>query len=238
MNIFDNYIRKVCDICSKEVLQVIEEKTPWPLMDKNAFLMERDTFLELGGYPKESINLIIPTENLSNVTNLKDGIYYIGDPALFRKKEKHISFGKIVFLETQEMDEDKTYSFTQDELLTDSRIRMRDVMLRQSPTHYNLNLRISNKAYKNGFDAQRLGTTIHHSFMEMKQVKKVVVILLIGESDLYKPLFSVAERVKEVTLTLNHIFDGIDMDCSHCDVSEICNEIEGMREYHRRKMNR
>lgn len=238
MNIFDNYIREVCSICEKETIQSLRLTSSWPLQEKNSFLMERDTYLELGGYPKESINLIIPTSELSGLTELTDGIYCIGDPGCLRSDEKHVSFGKIVLLETEVLNEDNLYAFTQEVLLTDSRIRMKDVMLRQSPTHYNINLRISRNAYKNGFDAQKLASTIYQSFKDMKQVKKVVVLLLFGESLIYHPLFTIAEKIKEVTLTLNHIFDGIDMDCSHCDVSEICSEIEGMREYHRRKINK
>lgn len=244
MNIFDKFVRETTEIIGSEQPEQITELKcscqPWEIQDKNTFLMERDTAIELGGYPKESINLIIPSSNLRELSGLGiglgfgEGVYCIGDPGLLANGEKHISFGKIVLLETEAIGDDDIYEFTQQELLTDSRIRMKDVMLRQSPAHYNLNLRIAKAAILAGFDLDKMGRTVQESFAAMEHVKSVTVIFIVGDSALYKKLLGVAEMVKEVTLTLNHIFDGIDMDCGSCDLSEICDEVEGVRELHKR----
>ena len=108
-------------------------------------------------------------------------------------------------------------------------------MLRQSPVHYNINLRVGKEAFHRGFDIQVLGETIYNAFRQMKYVKSVIVLLIVGESKLYKELLPIAEKIKEVTLTLNHIFDGIDMDCGHCDLSAVCNEVEAIRVLHKRR---
>ena len=240
MNIFDNYILAIQNALSlAEISRLDFSKIKWELTEKNTFLMERDTAIELGGYPKESVNIIVPSSDMYSLINFDDGIYCIGDPSLLSKKavEKHISFGKIVFLETNGLAEKDYYDFTQSELLTDSRVRMKDVMLRQSPVNYNTNLRISKKAVKNGFDAKIMGTVIYDAFHALENVSHVTVLLIFGDSPLYRQLFEIAENIKEATLTINHIFDGITMDCGRCDVKEICNEIEGMRELHQ-KMTR
>lgn len=245
MNLFDKYILHILDSCvTEDRKRIALTGSNLEIAKKNIFLMERDTAIELGGYPKESINIIVPSSNLSELTKqverekslmLEEGVYCIGDPKLLYGKEKHISFGKIVLLETEHIPDEEWYEFTQSELLTDSKLWMNHVMLRQSPAHYNINLRIGKKAMHSGFDIQLLGETIYKTFRQMDYVKSVIVLLIVGESKLYKELLPAAEKIKEVTLTLNHIFDGIDMDCGHCDISVVCNEVEAIRSLHKRR---
>ena len=244
MNIFDQYLLQILDKCALEAPKRLAlTGSSIELAKKNTFLMERDTAIELGGYPQESINIIVPSSKLLELTKQaaggkaflpEDGVYCIGNPKLLQGKEKHISFGKIVLLETEHIPDDEWYDFTQSELLTDSKLWMEHVMLRQSPAHYHINLRIGKEAFGRGLDIQGLGETIYKAFRQMKYVKSVIVLLIVGESKLYKKLLPVAEKIKEVTLTLNHIFDGIDMDCGHCDLSAVCNEVEAIRVLHKR----
>lgn len=245
MNIFDKYIGETINICGKYPLQKLSRPGRlWPLQEKNPFLMERDTAVELGGYPRESINLILPSAGMREQAKtgqakmLPEGVYCIGGPHSMNGVQSHISFGKIVLIETEDISDDELYDFTQAELLTDARIRMKDVMLRQSPTHYNINLRVGKSALLAGFDAAVLGWTVHEAFCRMEKVKSVTVVLIFGENELYKELLGVGEKVKEATLTLNHIFDGIEMDCGRCEQKEICSEIEGMRALHKRKLRK
>ena len=245
MNIFDKYIGETIKICREYPLQKLSRPEKlWPIQEKNPFLMERDTAVELGGYPRESINLILPSSGLreqaetGQAKKLLEGVYCIGNPHIMDGTQSHVSFGKIVLIETADITDDALYDFTQAELLTDARIRMKDVMIRQSPTHYNINLRVGKAALLAGFDAATLGWTVYEAFYRMEKVKSVTVILILGESRLYKALLDVGEKVKEATLTLNHIFDGIEMDCGHCEQKDICSEIEGMRALHKRKLRK
>lgn len=248
MNIFDQTIKQIINQISKQkVTKLNEGVSAWNASLTNPFLMERDTYMELGGYPKESINIYVPSSNMDKLLEgacddskcmLRDGIYLIGDASLLKSKQKHISFGKIILLSVDDIPDDKWYDFTQKELLTDAKNYMQDIMQRQSPTHYTMNLRIGKKAIRNGFCFDAMGKRVHNTFSQMEYVKDAVVILLAGDNDLYKSLLEQAERIKEITLTLNHIFDGIDMDCGHCDLSVVCNEVEGMRELHKKQRER
>ncbi|MCQ2496434.1 MAG: hypothetical protein MJ131_07565 [Lachnospiraceae bacterium] len=236
MNIFDKDIEKLIGkLASEKIVKLTEAGDVWELVAKNPFLMERDTKIELGGYPKQSINIITASSRLRDMQEqLKGGVYCIGDPKLLTGKEKHISFGKIVLLETEDIEDSSWYDFTQAELITDAGIRMKDIMLRQSPTHYNINLRVSQNAYRSGFDAGFLGRTVYDAYTKMDRVRSATVIMIFGESRLYTELLEIAEHIKEITLTLNHIFDGINMDCGSCDLNEVCMEVEGLRELHKK----
>jgi hypothetical protein len=41
--------------------------------------------------------------------------------------------------------------------------------------------------------------------------------------------------VDKITLTLNHIMDGLATDCSVCSFKQVCDEVEGMKELHFKK---
>ena len=227
----------------------------WPVADRNPFIMERDTAAELGGYPKESINLILSTSGGLPV----EGIHLIGvtgkansgrtggmhgdrtgDQAGDRTGGKiipagHQSFGKIVFLQTEEIPEDEIYDFQQRVQLADLRLQLRDVMVRSSSRQYLLNLRVGKKAIGDGFDLEILARTIHAHFQNIPKVKDAAVVLIAGDSPLYRQLMPAAERVREITAALNTMFEGIEMDCGSCSMSPVCDEVEDLRRLHQKK---
>ena len=43
-----------------------------------------------------------------------------------------------------------------------------------------------------------------------------------------------AVKIKRTTSALNHILDNV-FDCSTCNLKEICDEVEGMKELHIKK---
>lgn len=219
----------------------------WPTAERNPFIMERDTAAELGGYPKESINLILSTSAGLPV----EGIHLIGATGEANSGRTgelhgdrtggqmipagHQSFGKIVFLQTEEIPEDEIYDFQQRVQLADLRLQLRDVMVRSSSRQYLLNLRVGKKAIADGFDLEILARTIHAHFRNIPKVKDAAVVLIAGDSPLYRQLMSAAERVREITAALNTMFEGIEMDCGSCSMSPVCDEVEDLRRLHQKK---
>ena len=238
MNLFDSYRKQVENCISANgdaICKLSENIEPITIINKNCFLMERDTAIELGGYPKESINLIVPANADDEAASpYGDGIYYIGD--LDAAMDGHCSFGKIVILWADDIPDDKLYDFTQAQLMTDVGIRMENVMLRQSPNHYQINMRVGKEAINSGFTIPRMGRTIYDAFAQMEHVRAVTVIMLVGDNPLYKKLYPLAEKIKELSLALNHILDGIEMDCASCEQSVVCDEINEVRALHRRSV--
>ena len=47
-----------------------------------------------------------------------------------------------------------------------------------------------------------------------------------------KKLNSVAKKISQTTSALNHIFDNVMFDCSTCNLKEICDEVDGLKELH------
>ena len=110
-------------------------------------------------------------------------------------------------------------------------------MTRSSSRQYQMNLRIGRKAAEAGLGLDAMVRTMRQHFLQIPGVKDAAVILLVGDSPMYKELLPIAEKVKDVTSALNTMFEGIDMDCGSCSLNEICDEVEGLREMHRKKTN-
>ncbi len=233
MKIFDEYIKQTLNILeSYEKKPLVDQGACLGLVKKSIFMMEKDMAVELGGYPKESINLILATSEM----DFEEGVFMLGDADL--TSSDHLSFGKVVLLLTEDIPDDKLYDFTQETLLKDVSLKFEDVMLRTSPAHYYTNLRISKKAMRNGFSFDKMASTVRAEFEKIPNVKKAQVLLIAGDSPVYRQLLPIAENVKEVTVALNHIFDGIDMDCGSCVWNELCDEVEGLRELHKSAQSR
>ena len=250
MKLFDKYMEEAAAVLQPYLNEygspVAADGPAWPLAEKNPFIMERDTALELGGYPKESVNLILSSSEFRRLEGAETRLILNFDPTksgeirdlIGSGQENHHSFGKIVLLQTEEMADDAVYGFQQAVQLADLRLKLEGVMTRSSSRQYQINLRISRKAADDGLGLGAMARTIRDHFLQVPHVGDAAVILLTGDSPLYKQLLPIAEKVKDVTVALNTMFDGIDMDCGSCNLSEICDEVEGLREMHRKRQDK
>ena len=101
-------------------------------------------------------------------------------------------------------------------------------MIRTSSEEQKEIVRVSKSAIKKGISFEKIGNLLNSKFLENKSVKNVKT----AEDLDYSLLTSVAEKNSEITKTLNHIMQGINFDCSACNLKPICDEVEGMRELH------
>ncbi|WP_026393831.1 hypothetical protein [Acetobacterium malicum] len=231
MDIFDQYAETIEQQLKCETIQrLLNEKSSWPVAEKNPFLMERDTALELGGYPKESLNLTLSSTNFD--FGNQSGVYLIGDPELRKGKNNHLSFGKIVLIKNKDVEKDDIYNYLKSVEFADIRQHFSDIMVRMSSQKLFTNLRIGKKAMKKGFTIEKLGWAMYRCFLAQPQIEQVKIIMIVGDSPLYKKLLPVAEKIKDATSALNTMFDGMDLDCQSCKLSEICDEVEGLKKMH------
>ena len=96
MDMFNPCILSAREIISGHTIIPVDTNGElWPIVDKTPFIMERDTKIELGGHPKESVSLILSSSDvdLSDMPELS----FNGDPLLM-SRESHISYGKVVLL--------------------------------------------------------------------------------------------------------------------------------------------
>ena len=235
MDLYDGLIKDIFKVLANYPMKKLDNKpSAWDINNKNVFLLDKEMAYELGGYPKDSVNIIIQSDNQF----IDDGIYFIcpnGFDINLLEKQRHLSFGKIVLLKTKNLDENNIYDFTQKTLIKDTKAYFNDVMTRASSKHYFINYKVSKKAIKEGFDIYKMASSIHSSYLEIDEVVNCAVIILLGDMNIYKELLPLAEKNKEISIALNHIFDGVNMDCKSCDMTDICDEIKELRAIHKKQ---
>ncbi len=235
MNLYDGLIKDILKVLQDYPMKKLDNlNTSWGINNKNVFLLDKEMAYELGGYPKESVNILIQSDDKF----VEPGVYFICPKDFDMKSleiDRHLSFGKIVLLKTRNLDENNIYDFTQKTLIKDTKAYFNDVMTRASSKHYFINYKVSKKAVKEGFDLYKMASAIHSSYLDLNEVENCAVIILIGDMPIYKDLLPLAEKNKEISIALNHIFDGVNMDCKSCDMTEICDEIKELRSIHKKQ---
>lgn len=234
MDMFNPCILSAREIISDHTMIPVDPNGElWPIVDKTPFIMERDTKIELGGHPKESVSLILSSSDvdLSDMPELS----FIGDPLLMGR-ESHISYGKVVLLKTDDFSEDLIYDYLQSAQMADVKMRFKDVMLRTSSQQFYTNMRISKTAASAGFDAYKMGRTMLRQFENVPHVTRAKIVLIFGDSPIYKKLISVAENAKLVNVAIYNRFEGMDMECESCAIKPICDQVEGIKKMHESKL--
>ena len=93
---------------------------------------------------------------------------------------------------------------------------------------------MSKKAVKKGISFQSVGCDFIKQYKKNPQIKHVRVIFITDPNVDYKKLLETANKVNDVTKTMNTILEGLpeDVDCAHCSFKPVCDEVEGLKELH------
>ena len=107
-------------------------------------------------------------------------------------------------------------------------------MMRVSPESSREQIRVSKKAVKKGISFQSVGCDFIKQYKKNPQIKHVRVIFITDPNVDYKKLLETANKVNDVTKTMNTILEGLpeDVDCAHCSFKPVCDEVEGLKELH------
>ena len=86
---------------------------------------------------------------------------------------------------------------------------------------------MSRQAVKRGVSFRNIGNSFIKKYKENKLIDHVCLIFVTGDRALCKELAETAKKTDAITLTLNHIMDGLSTDCSTCSFKAVCDEVEG-----------
>ena len=99
-------------------------------------------------------------------------------------------------------------------------------------------VRVSKKALQDGITFERMGDTMISQYKKNPSVLAVRVSFVTAEAFDYASLQKEAGKAVEIRNSLSKIQKGLPTECAVCDVREICNEVEGLRELHFGKKER
>lgn len=217
----------------KELLPPCEKcfackKTPLKQGDKNAILLLKDTAYELGGSQKPCISTMAVTSSMQ----FDNSICLYGKDIPEIKEDT--AFGKIVFLEIEDIDEKSAFDKIKALELVRYNYCPEGFMTRASALSMREQIRVSKKTVKKGISFADYGSALVQEYLKNPIVKSVQIIF-ITQFDKFDELLMLADKIKSTTSALNHILDNVIFDCSTCNLKEICDEVEGMKELHMKK---
>lgn len=229
MVLYDAFIDRLNELTAdKRQLPVVQNT----LADagKNDILFAKETAFELGGSQKPCVSTLA----VSSTREFSNRAYLVGRDLTEIKND--CAFGKIIFAQIEEQGDDEAAFNTIKELeQIKYRIYVQDFMTRASALNMREQIRVGKNAVKNKVGFADYGKKLISAYLQNNKVKSIDVIFITDFDD-FAQLNSIAEKIKQTTSALNHIMDNILLDCSSCNLKPICDEVEGMRELHQKRM--
>ncbi len=194
--------------------------------DKNSVIFLSDTAFELGGSQSPCVSSLAVSSDIT----FSNSIYLLGDD--LDKIKSDSPFCKFVFIQIKDFkDEQNTFNKIKELEALRYHLSIDGFMTRASALNMREQIRVSKKAIKAGVTFADYGNTLLSKYFEFDCVKSVE-IYFVTAFDNFEKLNSVAKKISQTTSALNHIFDNVMFDCSTCNLKEICDEVDGLKELH------
>ena len=105
-------------------------------------------------------------------------------------------------------------------------------MMRTSGQSAKEQVRVSKKALQDGITFESMGDAFISHYKKNPEVLAVRVSFITGDALDYDKLSEEATLAVEIRNSLSKIQKGLPTECSVCEIRDICNEVEGLRELH------
>lgn len=224
MRLYNNLINDIKEslsgartVLSKRVLEV---------SNKNSVMFLSDTAFELGGNQKSCVSSLAVSSDIE----FSNSIYLLGND--LDKIKTDSPFGKFVFVQIEDFEnEQDTFDKIKELEALRYRLSVDGFMTRASALNMREQVRVSKKALKSGATFAEYGQTILNEYLKFSYVKSAE-IYFVTDFDDFDKLNRFANKISQTTSALNHIFDNVMFDCSACNLKEICDEVDGLKELH------
>ena len=231
MELYNSLIKEVKSLLPDNPKIVpYNEGACWKDNGQSELVLAKDAAFELGASGKGSANLVLFTTGNDLVDD--DKIYICGPDICDIKSD--CDFARIVLLRIGDIDgEDEViYRTLKDIEFAKYHVYPSGYMVRMSPETYREQVRVSKSALSAGISFKSLGNNYIREYKKDLNVLSVQVIFITDPSVDYDALKQLAKKGNAVTGTLTHIMEGLSTDCSVCQLKDICDEVEGMKELH------
>ncbi len=235
MKLFDEMIIEItgelCHLAPMEAARLEKPRRPWADVGAHHMILAREMAYELGGAGTLGLSgCLYTTEPIL----FPQGVYLYGkDLPQIRESQ---SYARLVLVELEETDsEEALYRKFREVDYVRYHIHPEGYMARISPVSQREPVRVSQKALKKGVRFVEIGDLYLMQYQKIPQIKTINVIFVTHPAFDYCMLEDRLGRAEQITQSLNHIFTGLSMDCDHCGLKTVCDEVEGLRELHFRR---
>ena len=202
----------------------------WPDLGSAELVLQSDAAYELGALDLGSANYICTTTSSDLVS--RDEVLLYGPDLKAIKKD--VPFARIVLLRVGVLDgeDEEVYRALKDIEFCKYHVYPEGYMVRMSPESHREQVRVSKKAIKRGINFEQVGYRYIEAYKKDPNVLNVKVIFITDPTLDFKAMLENAKKADAITSTLTHIMEGLPTDCSVCQLKDICDEVEGMKELH------
>ena len=236
MELYDPLIRQAMTLGGTAVPKryAYDPARAWPVTGEFELVMLRDAAYELGGGGRSAVNYTCVTTTPGLVD--ADEILVWG-PDL-RELKSDADYARITLLEAapdslgRGDDTEQSFRAIQELDFLKYRIFPRGYMIRTSSESGREQVRLSKAALREGVSFERIGAAFIRRYRQDPRVRHVRMIFLTDPGADYAGAAKGARAVKDITMSLTKIMEGMPTDCGSCQLKPICDEVEGLKELH------
>ena len=237
MKLYDEVIEKVLSLsyeaCESASNQMSAE---WPKVSDRSMILRSDMAYELGADLQYGIGFSMITESSELVAG--DKVRLLGPDLKDIKKDNPYARVSIIRIKPDALGSGETL-YNAIRKLEYSRYHFYPdgFMMRVSSSKQKESVRVGKDALKKGLSLGITGQIFGELLKENPAVMAVETIYITDPSFDYERLDALAKEAEGITKTIDHIFKNVVMDCKACNLQEICDEVEGLKELHFKQQN-
>lgn len=236
MELYNSIIEKVNTLLSSSQPKRYEYNPDkcWEDVGGNQLIMMKEAAYELGGDNKPAVNYACVTS--SDGFADKDEILVYGRD--LNRISGSVPFARIAIIKTRDLagenDEDTEPLFRaiQDIDFVKYHVYPKGYMIRSSSDSFREQVRVSKEAVRRGITFEQVGNSYIRQFRKNPDILSVKLIFTTVDDADYAEMKKDAKKVRDITKTLSKILEGMATDCHSCNLREICDEVEGLKELH------
>ncbi|MBP7059664.1 MAG: carbon monoxide dehydrogenase [Lachnospiraceae bacterium] len=235
LNLYDDILFSILEMFKRYDPIELDCDIPqdWPDASKNNMILRSDMAYELGGItkPLAALGSTIFSERRDLIQKNKS--YLIGRDLMEISGENPYARVTFACVDGERMGTgDKLYDNIRQMENTRYRVNPKGYMLRVSSVQNRECVRVSREAIKQEISFSHVGKVFNDAFLKLPQIEKVMTFFITDPEFDYSELEKKLKLSEGVTVTIDHVFKDLTMDCGSCNLKEICDEVEGLRELH------
>ncbi len=231
MNLFDDTIRQLRGFLEEksaagELRTLRAVDAGWPAGERGNIVLASDTAVELGNPRDESASFMVWTERRSDS---EDGAVRLVGPDLPESMGRGLPFGKAVILGVKGMDAENCYERHRSLDLARYDLNLKGYMMRAVSQYLREWSRVSREALVNGFSFTVLAGALSAMYKKIDFVESVEFLFVTSSTGDVRRLGETGGRVERLIGAMNKMAAEMSFDCGTCDYTDVCTEVEGLR---------
>lgn len=228
MKLYDECIAELDELLEAHQLirlTVKEDDGDWPDEGKNQLIFRNDMAFELGGDTLPAVSGILLTDNKECVSG--DEILLCGKDLSKLKEDTPYARITLLRVRNEDMgDANAQYQAIRKMEYTRYHLNPKGFMMRISAINQREAVRVSKESIKEGLSFSKVGSLFLQAYHKHPAVEAVKIIFITEPDFPYAKLSKLMGQSENITKTLDHLLNKVNMDCKACSLQQVCAEVE------------